>query len=200
MKGVRMILAGQIHLDNIAVINHASSPAVVPAGQSGFALDGPPEVRVVLHPRGSMRNGVTSRTWLRCHNRLPTLQYPDRDDPRETTELTGLPGDVFCIVAERSVPRRRQAILAIAVVEIQSERTALETALVRLPGIDRPVSLLAHLSSAAAERFMIYLEKLERQGVELASVRPVFWTRLAAALEARVLDADLPWPDDDQET
>ena len=183
-------------LDIIFFINPASSSAIAPAGQSVLFLDDPQTVRVVLHPGGIKTNGITQRSWLRFHSRLPALLVPGDDDPRETVEVRGFAGDVTCIVTDVFNGPRGRSASTVCVVAVPDGRTSSQATLVRLAEVDRPVLLLAHLIGGPAGQFLQHLDEMESADVEPASVTASFWMHLNAACEAGVNDAMLPWPDE----
>ena len=180
----------------IRFINPASSPAVAPAGQSVSFLDDPQTVRVVLHPGGIKTNGITRRSWLRFHSRLPALLVPGDDDPRETVEVRCFAGDLTCVVTDASNGRRGRSASTVCVVAVPDGSSSSHATLVRLTEVDGPVLLLAHLVGGPAGRFLHHLDEMESAGVDPASVTPLFWMHLGAACEAGASDAMLPWPDE----
>ena len=196
---VILLATTNVH-DKIRAINAASSSAIVPAGQSVLSLDDPQVVRVVLHPRGIISNGVSIRSWLRFHSRLPALALPDGDDQRARVELASYAGDVFCVTRQQIRRRGRNARLMVSVVEVPGPRFDGSFApCVRLAGIDRPVYLLAHMSGNAAEQFLQHLDMLETHGLDLAVLPSRYWSRLGAAVEVGRPANELPWPGDGRE-
>lgn len=167
-------------------------------------MDGPQGVGVVLHPHPAaptVSSGISRRTWLRFHSRLPRLAWPDADDPRETVHFRCRSGDGLCVVSEARRQGVEGAYRSVAVITLGPGDTQQiggrgAAPVVRLREIDCPVRLHAHLTGGAAGRFLDHLDRLEAAGLDVACVDPWFWTHLAAAVEVGVSPRQLPWPDE----